>query len=84
MTRKQEENLIKRVAKEITNEYPELKTKYIYDDIDSGWHIYYNIDIEGSGFLDFIDEKINEIEEKGIGISIVDMPSEFRKELVEA
>ena len=32
MTRKQEENIIKKIAKEITKEFPELKTKY--DDID--------------------------------------------------
>ena len=84
MTKKQEENIIKRIAKEITKEFPELKTKYVYDKLDNGWHIYYNKHKRDNDFLDFIHEKRDEIEEQGIEISIVYMAHKFRKELVEA
>ena len=84
MTKKQEENIIKRIAKEITKEFPELKTKYVYDKIDDGWHIYFDKNIDKNNFYDYLDEKTNEIEEQGIEISIVYMAHKFRKELVEA
>ena len=84
MTRKQEENIIKKIAKEITKEFPELKTKYEYDDIEDEWCIYYDIRKKDRDFFEFIHEKREEIENEGILVSIVCMEHKFRKELVEA
>ena len=83
MTKKQQENLIKRIAKEITNEFSGLKTKYEYDDIYNEWVIYSNKEIKDE-YVDFLNEKRDEIENEGILVSIVYDLSEFRKELVEA
>ena len=83
MTKKQEEIIIKRVAKEITKKYPELKTKYEYDKIDDEWIINLDKEIKDE-YVDFFDEKREEMDDIGIGLSIVNDLTVFRKELVEA
>ena len=84
MTKKQEEIIIKRIAKEITKEHPEVKTKYEYKKNTNEWLIYYDKNIDEDDFIDFLDSKTEEIEEIGIEASIVYMAHKFRKELVEA